>query len=189
MDRLIKAYVEATPSTYFNLSHYIFAFPVFAKTQAYLADYPMAHDLIQLETALTTVFDRTETAPLQQEQIAFLTPEAFMEYPLKTRAALELFTFAYPVSEYYRAVKEEEKPAAPAKEASYLAVYRHDDVMCRLPLEAEEYALMSHLCQTESVGEALGALVEQGDVDPEHLAEQLQRWFGRWIRNGVLAAA
>jgi hypothetical protein len=110
-----------------------------------------------------------------------MTAEKLMESVLHSRAALELLHFTYPVNEYYRAVMEEENPAAPERKASYIAAFRHEDRVWRMDMEETEYLLLKKLFSGVKVAEALESMSE---VDVVKISE----YFSRWMRNGLLAA-
>ena len=71
----------------------------------------------------------------------------------------------------------------PEQRPTYLAVFRHEDTVWRMDLEAQEYALLQRLFVGEPVGIALAAL----EADDGDIVGQLSNWFARWIRNGLLA--
>jgi len=85
------------------------------------------------------------------------------------------------LNSYYRAVIEDASPRKPRRKKSYLAVFRHDDVVWRMDLEKGEYDLLKTLFSGVTVGEALET------VTPS-IAAKLSEYFSRWIRNGMLAA-
>lgn len=181
---LVEEYVRQTPSTWFNAAHYITPFPAFVARQ--MPDDVFADELCQLETAIATLFHETETEALTSAHMDTLTPEQLIAVRLHPRKALALFAFTYPVNSFFRDVMKENNPPAPAPEASYVAVFRHEDVVWRLDLDALEYDLMVKLFAGQPVGEALESLVAEG-ADEMLLVTKLQEWFGSWIRNGLLA--
>lgn len=188
MDELIKEYVEATPSHHFNLSLYCRNLPSFAASRNYLKKDKFAIELLELETAITSIFDRQETNSLDRTCLSSINPEQFIETKLQPRKALSLYEFDYPVSEYYRDIKDGKKKSKPEKRKSYVAIYRHDDEMHRLELEHNEYDLLKLLFADKNIGEALESLIAEKDISGEELAEKFQQWLGRWVSGGLLAA-
>ncbi len=178
-DALIRDYVEATPSSVQDAGKYPSGFPAFLAKQ--LPQEIFAQELAVLENAIVQLAPLPETEALAPEHLAQITPEMFGEMLLFPREALQLFAFATPVNAYYGAVMREEKPLVPAPEKSWLAVYRHEDSMWRLDLEEHEYALLTRLFSGEKIGPALEAMQDK------ITEENLQDWFGRWLRNGLLA--
>jgi hypothetical protein len=181
-DTLIREYVEATPSTHFNISRYVERFPEYVRDNAS----PFAYELCVLETALSRIFDAQESQALTQDDLAGLTPESFMEMELKPRDALKLFAFSYPVNKIYQAHLNGKNISDPEKETSFLAVFRHNDTLWRLDLEEREYMVLSSLFAGLSVGEALSAAISDDD---ETAFSAIGEWFSKWMSNGLLAKA
>lgn len=181
---LIDAYVEATPSTHFNVARYTACFPDFVRER----EEPFAYELSILETELVQIADKPETLALSPEDLAALDPEKFMEFKLAPRKALKLFAFSYPVNEYYVAFLNGENPARVEKRPSFLAIYRHNDQLWRLDLEEREYIVLSALFAGVPVGQALGAAIPEDD-DGEAFMGSVRHWFGKWMNNGLLAKA
>lgn len=177
-DQLVAAFVENTQSRHFNIGRYAKAFPDFVTR--HLPDDTFAHDLARLETSITQLMDAPETPVLQQTDLDGMTPDLFVNAQLSPRAALELMTFAYPVNEYYRAAMNDEQPQRPAAAASYVAVFRHEDTMWRMELDAGEFTLLALLFDGHNIASALSHA-------PDTSAENLTDWFSRWMRNGLLA--
>jgi hypothetical protein len=107
---------------------------------------------------------------------------------LHPRAALQLFAFDYPVNAFYRAVKEELSPTIPETHKIYLAVFRHEDVIWRMELSENEHHLLQKIFADQPIGQAIEALQSELSLSEEELIANLSEWFGRWMRNGLLAA-
>ena len=177
-DQLIKDFVNTAHSEHFNVGRYAANLPDFLKTHA--LGNPFAVELAELENAISQLTDPTETVVLTPAHLEGMTPEALMDSVLYPRKALQLFAFDYPVNAYFRAVKDEKSPLSPEAGKSYLAVFRHEDVVWRMDLEAMEYALLSKLFAGTSIGKALAGMDESA-------AAKLSEYFSRWMRNGLLA--
>lgn len=178
-NRLIWNFVNSEAPTHFNVGR--FAIKLWGFVVAQRPEDAFAHELCQLETAIAQLTDPQETAPLEPKHLAGLTAEALMQSRLYPRAALQLLAFNYPTNAYYRAVMEEKSPAKPNLGASYIAVFRHEDIIWRMDLEDQEYALLQRLFDGERVGDALAELDESA-------AGKLSEYFARWMRNGLLGA-
>src|SRR5579884_2124788 len=120
-DRLIKDYVNTVPSGHFNVGRYTAHLPDFL-AQHHTHDI-FAHELAQLENAISQLTDPPETTPLEPVHLEGMTPESLMETVLYPRTALTLFAFDYPVNRYYREVKDDTSPATPVPEKSFVAVF------------------------------------------------------------------
>jgi len=184
-ETLITDFVHTAESHYFNISRYAQQFPAFLKSHASGDDF--AVELALLENAISQLTDPQETTPLTQAHLEGLTPETLMESVLYPRQALELFAFDYPVNRFYIAMKEGQSPAAPEKEKTFTAAFRHDDVVWRMDLAEQEYYLLKKLFAGIPVGQALESLQNELTLPEDELSTHLFEWFSRWIRNGLLA--
>lgn len=178
-DALIHDFISAVPPQHFNVARYATLLPAFERTHT--SHDAFSGELCALETAITQLADAEETEALTPEHLIGMTPDLLMESKLYPRKALQLFAFSHLVNDYYKAVKEETPLPAITQQPSFLVVFRHEDVMWRMDLEAQEYQLLSALFAGETVGAALGMLDESAST---HVSE----YFSRWMRNGLLAA-
>lgn len=176
---LVWDFVNTEQPEHFNVGRFALKFPGFVAAR--LADDRFAHELCELETAVAQMTDPLETEALQASHLEGMTPERLMQSRLYPRAALKLMAFSYPINTYYRAVMEGASPDKPRRKKSHLVVFRHEDVVWRMDLEKDEYALLQSLFGGLTVGEALDG------VSPA-AAAKLSEYFSRWMRNGLLAA-
>jgi uncharacterized protein (UPF0276 family) len=183
--KLIENFVETINSDHFNVSRYALKLPQFISK--YEGCDAFALELCTLETAISQLADLTETVPLDPTHLEDITLEVFMESVLIPRAALQLFAFDYPVNDYYIAVKEEKLLHKIKPKKTFIAVFRHDDVIWRMPLARDEYHLLLKLFSGLQIGIALENLQAEIDVPEEELMPKLSNWFSRWMRNGLLA--
>jgi uncharacterized protein (UPF0276 family) len=179
---VITAFVASNISEHFNVARYASALPDFIRKHCVCS--PLAYELATMETALVQIFDAPETEVLEAAHLAETTEESIMQSRLYPRKALQLFTFTYPINRYYLEVIEGNAPPSPAPEKTYLAVFRHDDVVWRMDLEEAEYLLLQTLFSGKTIGEALGNLRQDYDA-----GTQISDWFSRWIRNGLLTCS
>jgi uncharacterized protein (UPF0276 family) len=184
-ERLIWDFVNTVRSEHFNIGRYAVKLPQFLATHE-VCD-PFALELCTLETAISQLADYPETPPLDPSHLQGMTADALMESVLSPRAALQLLAFDYPVNNYYIGVKEEESVSAPAPEKSFVAVFRHEDTVWRMPLGASEYHLLQKLFSGVPIGQALETVQAELGVKEEELSPQLSEWFSRWMRNGLLS--
>ncbi len=182
-ERLINAFIEANPSVHFNIARYTTRLPDYLHT---LLDDPFAQELATLEGTIARLADPDETEPLQASQLAGLTPEAWMASTLHPRTAMVLMTLQYPVNDYYLAVKDGESMPELQAQENHLSVFRHEDVVWRMPLAAQEFKLLQTLFAGRSIEQALATV--QNEAEEAELMTNLSQWFSRWMRNGLLAA-
>ena len=178
--------MNVAQSQHFNIGRYTSLLLDFLPRHA--AHDAFAMELALLEDAISQLADTAETTPLEPSHLEGMTPAALMETALHPRAALRLFAFDYPVNAYYRAVKEETAPLPPTPATSFLAVFRHEDVVWRMDLQEEEYYFLVKLFAGLPIGAALEAVQTERTLSEETLMTNLSAWFSRWMRNGLLAA-
>ncbi|AKR42237.1 DUF692 family multinuclear iron-containing protein [Methylophilus sp. TWE2] len=175
---LMWAFVGEVLPDHFNIGRFALKLPAFI--QQALPDDAFAHALCQLETAVAQMTDPTETQPLDEVDIQGLTAETLLDLILYPRQALALMQFDQQVNAYYQAVMDGEV-AVPVGEALYLAVFRHEDVVWRMELEAQEFGLLSKLFSGSSIGETLVDVQEEAQY-------KITEYFSKWMRNGLLAS-
>ncbi len=178
-DRLIQDFVNTTHSDHFNIGRFAAHLPEFLAKHEVMDDF--AVELATLENAISQLSDMEETIALTPIHLEGMTPEILMEQVLHPRKALRLFAFEYPVNAYYRVIKNEELPERPEFEKSFIAVFRHEDVVWRMDLEEAEYHLLTKLFAGIPVGEALE------NMDQLSVTEKLLGYFVRWVSNGLLS--
>lgn len=183
--QLITDFVNTVHSEHFNVGRYAAHLPDFL--MHHRAGDGFAQELAILENTISQLHDHEETIPLEPAHLAGITAESLMEYTLAPRTALQLFSFMYPVNDYYIAVKEEKTPQLPEPAKTFLAVFRHEDVVWRMELAENEYHLLHKLFAGVPIGAALNALQTELNVPEDELSNQLSTWFSRWMRNGLLA--
>lgn len=181
-NKLIDAYIEATPSTHFNIARYTLAFPNFVKEHEDI----FAFELAVLETQIVQTADLPETDVLTAEDLLQINPENFESTKLQSRKALRLLAFSHPVNSFYEAHLGGQIPHKPDQSSSFLAIYRHNDQLWRLELEEQEFLILNSLFAGLPVGEALDSIIPQDDEE-DGVANNIHIWFGKWMANGLLA--
>jgi hypothetical protein len=194
MEEVVHAFVRSTLSEHYSLSPYTRKLTEWLETAEVgkvfkKKDRAVAIDLARLESALDEVqADLPDSAPFSPEQLQVTSPEDFMALQLPVRTASFLLAFDHTVNEYLTAVKHEETPKEVRRETNYLLVFRDEEDIWRMPLEKEEFYLLSALKEGKPIGEAIMAAVEHTEADEEALMGKFQTWFANWTQHRVLAA-
>lgn len=183
--QLIWDFVNKIESTHFNIGRYAAQLPAFLAQHSVRDE--VACELATLENAISQLGDSKETLPLTPAHLEGMTAESLMDSSLTPRTALQLFAFEYPVNSYYLAVSEQTPlpPLTPLK--SFVAVFRHEDIVWRMELGNHEYQLLHKLFSGIPIGKALELLQSEYDLPEDELSTHLSEWFSRWMRNGLLA--
>ena len=176
---LIWGFVNNQYSDNFNIARLALKLPNFLHHT--MPKNIFAYELCLLETRIVYVADLLETPALELHHLDGITPEILMDINLYPRKALELMRFTYPVNNYYQSVMNQENIKKPRKKVTFLVIFRHDDVMWRMPLEKIEYDLLKQLFNGVKIGDALNIL-------DDSIAPKVSEYFSRWIRNGILMA-
>jgi uncharacterized protein (UPF0276 family) len=176
---LIWDFISQTQPDHFNIGRFALKLPDFIINS--LPNDDFAHALCHLETTVAQMTDPKETEALKDSQIKELTSEKLLNYKLYPREALTLMNFEWQVNEYYQAVMDEGVIPIPKLESTYLAVYRHEDIVWRMSLEKGEFELISKLFSGATIGESLS------DIDDSE-NNKITEYFSRWMRNGLLSA-
>jgi uncharacterized protein (UPF0276 family) len=176
---LIWAFVGEVLPDHFNIGRYALKLPTFIKNA--LPKDVFAHAICQLETTVAQMTDPAETETLNDSHIQGLTAEKILNLTLYPRQALILMQFDQQVNAYYQSVMDGDEHVAPAMKPVYLAVFRHEDVVWRMELDAQEFGLLSKLFSGSTIGETLA------DVD-ESDQHKITAYFSKWMRNGLLAS-
>ena len=181
-DAAVLAYIEATPSTFYNLDKYPHAFaPFFA---AHTKE-PFAAELAALEAAIAEIFIAPESPALESATLKGITAEAFGELVLVPRAASRLLAFAHPVSGWLNEQRKSSlPPPAPSPQTEYIFAYRHQNEVCREPLSQPAYLLLEELAKGAPVGQALENVINAHPQHMDAIAGSLQLWFSYWVSLG-----
>ena len=186
MDTVLKNIVGATPSRFYDAGKYPSLLPDF------FANHPLydvfAGELCALESAVSQLYTAPESQPLEAKHIQMMGEDGVMECLIPLRTALQLLAFTQNVNAYYSAfVKGEGDLVAPLETASYLVVFRHEDTLWRLPLELEEYEILSLMGKGHSIADAVEARITDSPEAESIIAVRLGLWFAQWIKNGLLS--
>lgn len=147
---------------------------------------PFAADLARLEWALVEIVHEPVGQSLPQNALSHVTPDKLASARLVPSPALRVLLCDYPVNAYYRAFREELRPALPERAATGVAVYRSGLTLWRVDLEPRAAALLADLASGRSLEQALiaaAARMSAGEAVLD-LVQQLPRWLESWVRDG-----
>lgn len=193
MNLVIRHYIEATPSTYYNVGRYVLGLPDFIERTNYVAEENKAYalEIARVEAAMSKLFDAPNTTPLTQADLEEMDPESFLNLRLALRKASALFLLHHDINAYIKSIHglEYTQDEENSSDTQFpLLVYRDNITVWRLPLDMEEYAMLL-LLQEE--GLLIGELMEQLRVlsskSDEALIADWQRYFARWLEHGVVS--
>ncbi|HEY6463008.1 MAG TPA: DNA-binding domain-containing protein [Polyangiaceae bacterium] len=137
-----------------------------------------AADLARLEWAMVEVIHEPALPPVTMEALAAIPPESWGGVRLTAAKALRLLSFAYPVNDYFQAVRDEKYPEVPGPHPSSTAVYRSGPTVWRLGLTPPMQRVLAALLAGEPLEAALDCA---SDAPPEHVTA----WFREWMTSGL----
>jgi hypothetical protein len=190
-DQFAFGYLQSYPSRSYTLDLLGANFAAYlreTRPDSELTDWPdFLIDLATLEWHFSEVFDGpgVEHQPLLDvAQLQSISPDRWPAARLAPASCLRVLALGYPVQRFYRAVRNGEHPEPPAPVETYLAITRRDFVVRHFELTRAQYHLLGDLLSGASVGEAIGRVAENFDVDVESFARDLQEWFRVWAAEG-----
>jgi len=170
-----RAYVDAHPSTSFSLNVFGRHMSAFLKERGE----PFAADLAALEWSVVEAIHAATLPAMAPDALAGIDPSDWANVALEAAPSLRLHAFDYPVNAYYQAFHNDEEPAVPAAEPSWVAVYRQDMKIWRMNLTQGMYALLAPLARGASLEEAF-----ESDVGD---AADVGAWFREWTAEGFFS--
>ena len=188
-------YLQSYPSQSYTLNDLGRRFPAYlAKTRpprdgdSSLPDWAdFLTDLTRLERLYSEVFDGPgeERIPkLSHAELSAISPEAWPDHVLETAPSLRLIELQFPVHEYISAVRKGESLAPPGASSTWLVVNRREYVVRRRTVGRVQFELLRRLVDGEMLGDAIMAVVPLAESEVEDLAQELERWFAVWTREG-----
>lgn len=181
---LVAAYVEHYPSRSYTLNRLGDDLPRFIRGSK-LRQKTFLYDLARLELAMSEVFDEEESEPMPAGAIDAVPAEEAGPLRFEPIPALRLLAFDYDANGAFQAYRDEE-PIHRRRGKSWLAVYRRDYSIYRMPLSREAHAFLTTLCGGSTVGEAIDAFAEAFDRAPSR--DEVFIWFRDWTAAGLFHA-
>ena len=102
------------------------------------------------------------------QSLQTLRPEQWAGVVLRPNPSVRLLESRYPTNRFLQAFYDDEKPAVPEAEDSFLAIYRKDGRVWRVRLPAPVHRMLAALMAGEDFAVALEACVEDHQVDVTH---------------------
>jgi hypothetical protein len=186
-EQLVRAYLLAHPPSSWTLRDLGGQLAEFIDGyEALAADAAAARELCRFELAFVAIFDAPEVPKVALDKVQALGADAWIRAGISFQPHLTLFSFAFPVHEYRRALRTDpEAPRAIAPRASHVALWRGTDLRVHhTELEAAEIALLRSLRQGLALGEACEAAAATSATDRDPFATRLQGWFALWAQRG-----
>lgn len=186
-ERLALAYVQATPSTHFNVRWYGARLPAFARERAPWSTRAELAEMAELEWKLGLAFDAADQASVEFAALAALAPADWPALRLGLDASLQRARLTRNVDAIRRAVDREE--AAPALEtlaaAQGWATWRREWIVRHRRLEDDEAAALDAVAQGATFADLCAQLCRWHAA--EDVAARAATLLRRWVEDGWIA--
>jgi hypothetical protein len=186
-ERLARAYVDATPSTHFNVRWYGARLAAFARAQAPWSARAELAEMAELEWKLGLAFDAADEPSLEFAALAALAPTDWPALRLRPHASLQHARLTRNVDAIRRAVDREE--VAPALEplpgAQGWAAWRKESIVRHRRLEDDEAAALDALESGATFAELCAQLCRWHAA--EDVAARAATLLRRWVEDGWIA--
>ena len=187
-EAVMRAYIVATPSRSFTLSHLGHRLPEFLATSPLCPDREFVSDLARIERACDEVFDAPRSPRLAPEALDAVAPESWGLSRLRMIRALILLELNYPANDFVQAVRDGEDAVTPAPATSWLVVRRDEDLkVWRAELTRDQYRLLQGLQSGLTLAESLEATASHDDANVEEIMGCVGDWFRKWTALGFFA--
>ena len=185
---LVRDYVQAHPSRSYTLNRLGDALPEFVATWAGSgrpADAGYLHDLARVERAIGESFDAERSPVLRPEDVQAVDPADWPAARLVPTAALRVLAFRHPVSDAIDARVAGVPVVGARRRASWLALYRPQWTVMRVPLTRAEHDLLEALASGTPLGRALADAT--GRLKASERESTVFGWFRSWIARGMFS--
>ena len=145
-------------------------------------------DLAALERAFSEIFDGLGVEDRQiLDADRLLETKQLREVRLSPVVCLKLFSFRYPVSQYFRAVRNQEDPDLPQPDDTFLAMTRRSYTVLIHELTGRQYDLLRALVAGQSLNQGVDALAKTTGDDSQKLINASLGWIKDWAEKGFFA--
>jgi len=195
-EALTRSYLVEHPSTSWTLDRVGLAFSAYLAARAAAVGeldgdserLSFASALARVERAMDQVWNDPFEEALPYDELAAVPIERWETARLEPVSALRLLEVSHPVGPYMNAVLDGEAPPLPSPEPSWLVVFRRGRRRYRLPLDRQQFVLLSALRDGETLGDALEATLAVPGASVEQLLPSLGGWFQDWMGRGLFRA-
>jgi hypothetical protein len=186
-DGIGRAFIDAQPSSYYNLRWYGGELPNFLRTAEAYREYTVLAEMADFEWALSTAFDAPDEPVLRIEDVAKVVPEAWAEMRFRPHASVQLVDLRWDVVSVWKAANEEREAEAPAASATAVRwiVWRFELRTLFRSMVADEAATFDALRGGASFGEMCETLLEWHE--PGAVAVRAAELLKQWVHAGFLS--
>lgn len=186
-ERLCRAYLAKHPSRHWSLNVLGRRFPEFiGETRFPVRRRTLVRDVARVEGAQSEAFDAEDAPALDAD--GFLARVGAARGAARLRLApvpaFRLLALDWPGNEIVTAIHQEKRLPKLARKRSFVAVYRKDDVVWRMNLDAPRHACLEALANGKPVGAAIRAAAALHRGPESELEGAVFAWFREWVAEG-----
>jgi len=180
-DTLCRDYIDAHPSTHFNIRWFGGGLPAFLLSSSQWSKRPAVAEMAALEWTLTLAFDAVDESIATMADAAALTPEQWPGMKLRMAAAIQRRQFVDNVGAIRRAIDREEMPPAVETFDAHRqwVVWRLDRGVYQRQMDTDEAAAFDGAAGGASFAEICALLCEWHAE--ERVAMQAAGFLKLWI--------
>lgn len=176
---LLWRYLEACPSQTWTLARIAERLEGWLREQ----DAPIEQiEMAALDRAVQRGFTAGDGTPLTIEQLASLPP-------LRLHPAVSLLRHTTNVHEIRSAAYRDDRPAIRHELDVHLVIYRKGLRLAHRELEPGAWHLLSHVQRGAPLEEGLEAMLADGHIQVDTVADDIQRWMKTFAELGLVQAA
>jgi hypothetical protein len=184
---MTKAYLVKYPSRYYNLNRLGDRFAAYIREQKSHPHRIFLAELAELERAIEVVFDAPRAPSIKRSAIRRIPVEHWPQTRIEFIPAFSLHAFTHPINAFVDAVRKNSGPAMPARQKTWVAVYRKNHQVWRMDLNRQQFTILRALKAGRTFGEALEAGLAVPGTDLNAIVGQLAKWFELWAARGFFS--
>ncbi len=196
---LATAYLQSHPSTSFSLNELGHKLPEFLLKEPYWGEphSDLLLDIARFEWAQAFATDADKRLPLKPEDLAARDPAKLV---LILQPHLQLLELNHPTDVFVRRAEAARvnhseaivcpsmnsfsipEPVIPKRKKLYIAIFRHDNILCSKRLEPSAFYILQLLKEGTPLGEACATAIlnKHNSKDQSKLQSQIASWFKTW---------
>jgi hypothetical protein len=180
---LVTDYLVAYPPSHFSLRYAGRHLPSFLVRHSSSQRWPYLPDLAQLEWAILDAFDAPDAAVLQPAALAAVPPDSWPALRFQLTPSLRVLQLEWPVDEVWKQVQRKETPAAPARAALSVRVWRQDLRVYHRRVDAAERVALGAIQGAASFADVCEQIAT-GDARADRAFALLQTWLDDGLLSG-----
>ena len=185
-ERIGHDYIDACPSTHYSIRYFGQHLAAFIADTPGYRESPVLAEMAELEWRLTLAFDAADDPVLDEESLAAMPTSAWPTLRLRFQESLQRCEFHWNVSDVWRAIDQNDAPAAPAelKQPISCVIWRQALQVYLRKMEPAEAFALDCLRDGNDFATACSGLCDY--FEPEEVGLKAAGFLKRWCRAGIV---